>query len=181
MSRLSATETALADRLRQEALAARPAFSEDLHARLCAALRSCPAGMARPRPAARSRWFRAAPVAAAVCLLLVVGVTWIVMKNRPDAGLGSANSVAHRTVPGVGNAHRKADARSMNAMVSRMSTNFDGIVDLAVRGPRRFYLDRNLRLALQTPMVRVPVDVISSLLSITPQKRPRPASPAGPS
>ena len=50
-----------------------------------------------------------------------------------------------------------------------MSTNFDGIVGLAVRGPRRFYLDRNLRLALQTPLVRVPVDVISSLLSITPQ------------
>ena len=80
---------------------------------------------------------------------------------------------------GSGNAHRKTDAQSMGAFVNQMSTNFDGFVDMAVHGPRRFYLDRSLRIALQTPVVRVPFDVISSLLSMTPSKRPRPVAPAG--
>ncbi len=63
----------------------------------------------------------------------------------------------------------------MTELVGRVSTKFDGIVNLAVKAPRRLYLDRNLRLALQTPVVRVPMDVLSSLLSMTSQKHPRPA------
>ena len=63
----------------------------------------------------------------------------------------------------------------MTELVDQVSTKFDGIVGLAVESPRRFYLDRNVRLALQTPLIRVPVDVVSSLLSMTSQKHPRPA------
>ncbi len=103
MSKLSVKETAVADRFRQEALAARPAFSEDLHARLCTALRSCGDDAARPRPLPSGRFFRSvAPAAAAVCLLLAIGVTWIVIKSRPDAGLagsgsaGNSSDIAHR-------------------------------------------------------------------------------------
>ncbi len=66
----------------------------------------------------------------------------------------------------------------MAELVDRVSTKFDGIVDLAVGAPRWFYLDRNLRLALQTPLVRVPVDVVSSLLSMG-SKHPRPAPSTG--
>jgi hypothetical protein len=183
MSKLSLKETAIADRFRQEALAARPAFSEDLHARLCAALPSCgdDAARLRPRPSAGGRWFREAAAMVAVCLLLAIGATWIAIKTRPDAGpagsgaAGNSSYVAHHG----GSAPRKADVRSMAELVGRMSTKVDGMVDLAVKAPRRFYLERNLRLALQTPVVRVPVDVVSSLLSMGSQKRPRPASSAG--
>ena len=67
----------------------------------------------------------------------------------------------------------------MTALVDQVSTQLDGFVDLAVQAPRRLYLDRSLRLALQTPVVRVPADVISSLLSMPLPKRPRPASAGG--
>jgi hypothetical protein len=180
MFKLSVKETAMADRLRQEALGARPAFSEDLHARLCGALRSCQTDTVRPRPSAGNRWLRGATVAAAACLLLAIGVTWMATKTSPDAGsagsgsAGNAGYLARRGVPVVGDAHRKADVRSMTELVGRMSTKFDGFVDLAVKAPRQYYLERNLRLALQTPVVRVPVDILSSLLSMGSQKHPRP-------
>jgi hypothetical protein len=184
MSKLPAKETALADRLRQEALTARPAFSEDRHARLCAAVRCCPAEAVRPLPTAGSRWTGWASLAAAACLLLAVGATWMLMRAGPQdrAGGGSSGGAAyaaHRGASGPAGARRKADMRSMNALVDQVSTKFDGFVDLAVQGPWRFYLDRGLRAALQTPVVRVPVDVVSSLLSMTPQKRPRPSPAAG--
>jgi hypothetical protein len=184
MFKLSAKETAMAERLRQEALAVRPAFSEDLHARLCAALQSCPADAARPRPSASGRWFRWAPAAAAAAgLLLAVGVTWIATKTQPDAGpagsgsAGNSDYLALRGTPGLGKAHRKADVRSMTELVGQMSSKFDGFVDSAVKAPRRYYLDRNLRLALQMPVVRVPMDIVSSLLSMGSQKHPRPVPP----
>jgi hypothetical protein len=177
MSKLPATETTLADRLRQEALAMRPAFSEDLHARLCAAVRSCPVEAVRPLVAAGGRWTGWASLAAAGCLLLAVGATWMLTRTGPQAGAGAY--AARRGATGPGNAHRKADVQSVTALVDQVSTKFDGFVDLAVHGPRRFYLDRSLRTALQTGVVRVPVDVVSSLLSMTPHKHPRPSSPAG--
>jgi hypothetical protein len=118
-----------------------------------------------------------------VCLLLALGGTWMMFKTGSGAaGSGSSGSaayLAHRGAAGSGNVHRKTDAQSMGAFVNQMSTNFDGFVDMAVHGPRRFYLDRSLRIALQTPVVRVPFDVISSLLSMPPSKRPRPVAPAG--
>ena len=133
-----------------------------------------------PAPSAGGRWFRGAAAVVAVCLLLAIGATWIAIKTRPDAGpagsgaAGNSSYVAHHG----GSVPRKADVRSMAELVGRMSTKVDGMVDLAVKAPRRFYLERNLRLALQTPVVRVPVDVVSSLLSMGSQKRPRPASSA---
>jgi hypothetical protein len=184
MSKLSAKEMAIAERFRQEALAVRPAFSEDVHARLCAALQSCQTDAARLRPPAHGRWFGWASAAAAACLVLAIGTTWIAIKARPGAGVagsgsaGGAGYLAHRGAPGVGGSHRKGDVRSMTELVGQMSTKFDGMVDLAVKAPRRYYLDRNLRLAMQTPVVRVPWDIVSSLLSMGSQKHPRTARPA---
>jgi hypothetical protein len=179
MSKLSAKETAIAERFRQEALAVRPAFSEDLHARLCAVLQTCQTDAVRLRSPASRRWFHWASAAAAACLLLAISTTWIAIKTTPGAGsAGDANYLAHRDAPGVGGAHRKADVRSMTELVGQMSTKFDGMVDLAVKAPRRYYVDRNLRIALQTPVVRVPLDIVSSLLSMGSQKHPRPVQPA---
>ena len=187
MFRVSAKETALADRLRQEALASRPVFSEALHVRLCGALRQCQADAPRPRqrPPAIERFVRWAPAVAAACLLIAVCASWIAIKVRPEAGsdvsglTDSSGLVARNTAPSLPKAPRKIDVRSMTKLVGQVTAQFDGMVNLAVTGPRRIYLDRNLRIALETPMVRVPLDVVSSLLSMGSQKHPQHLPPAG--
>jgi len=181
MFRVSTKETALADRLRQEALALRPAFSEALHARLCGALRECQSDAPRPhqRPSASDRFFRWAPAVVAACLLIAVCASWIAMKVRPEAGSDSAGLVALNTGPSLPKAQRKIDVRSMSKLVNQVTAQFDGMVNLAVTSPQRLYVDRNLRMALKTPMVRVPLDVVSSLLSMGSQKRPPHVPPAG--
>ena len=58
MSRITQDEKAVAARLRQEFAASRPAFSDDLHDRLCEALRQQRADAAAWRGRRFLRWAR---------------------------------------------------------------------------------------------------------------------------
>jgi len=180
MSRTLPNEQAIADRLRQEALAARPAFSEDLHARLCQSIRQCRAEAPQPQPRASisGRLLRWASVAAAACLMIVLLAGLMSTKTAPNAGsAGGSAEVARMGIGGVANAPQKVDVREMRELVEQLTARVDGAVHFAVKAPRWACLDRNVRRALGTPLVSVPCDVLSSLLSMPPPKHPR--VPAG--
>jgi hypothetical protein len=158
-------EQCVADRLRREIGQSRPAFSEELHARLSRALRQDQANklsLPTTRPAARrlSRW---ASLLAATCLLVAVCAAWQAMHAARDAGPG-APALATRRKPGLG---------SMSELAHRAVAKTDAVVNAAVKAHRWAGLDQDVRSLLKTPVARLPFDVVSSLLSVQRQKDSR--------
>lgn len=90
-------QKALADRLKREAEASRPAFSETLHARICRALQQRKATVYR-HPAtlwSRRRWVFAAVAAACLVGTLLV-VRQVVHSPRPQPG---PSEIVHQPRP----------------------------------------------------------------------------------
>jgi len=97
-------EQQLIDRLRREATASRPAFSEQLHRRICAAIEQASAQPAAPRAHQGSsslgrRLLFSAAAAAAACILLL-GVATILHWNRPSPTPGAEDGVPVAEQPG---------------------------------------------------------------------------------
>ena len=169
MSKITKKEKAVADRLRREIGGSRPALSEELHARLCRAVwqhqaDSTPLPVRRPTA---NRFFRWALLAAAACLLAAIGITWQAMHAVRDAGL-DAPALASRPKAGLGN---------MAELVGRVAAKTDAMMDAAVKAPRWAYLEQDARSVLEMPAVRLPFDVVSSLLSVPRKDRPRGPAP----
>jgi hypothetical protein len=166
---MSFNDKLLAERLRQEAMQSRPAFSEALHARVLHAVQTGPAEE-RPLPRrAASGWRlrRMLPAAAAVCLLMAVGVGWRVL--RPTAPPpGGGQQVAHRAAPSHGDpaiAMTTLPASDVDALAELADQATDGLgtlVDAAVVSQQSAYLDHDVRLAAEILMDRLPLDLTAS-------------------
>ncbi len=91
-SMLPDNENVLSDRLKNEAEASRPEFSESLHARICEAVRSGEVSPRR-RAATRSRRPPAYACVAAACLAVVSVVAWQLAGPRTPEPGGTALTV----------------------------------------------------------------------------------------
>jgi hypothetical protein len=151
MSKITQGEKAVAARLRREFAASRPAFSEGLHDRLCEAIRRQPAAGTTRRAQRVSRW---ALVAAAACLLIAASVAWRGIGRLRDS---RARAVARAPRAGMGR---------MTGLAGTLAAKTGAAVDAAVQAQRWAYLDQDARTALKMPVARLPLDVVSSLLSV---------------
>jgi hypothetical protein len=151
MARISHQEKAVAARLRREFAASRPAFSEDLHGRLREAIRRQRAGGAKRRGHRVSPW---ALVAAAACLLIAASAAWQAIGRLHDSG---ARRIAGVQRPGMGR---------MTGLADNAVAKTGAAVDAAAKAQRWAYLDQDARTVLQMPAARLPLDVVSSLLSV---------------
>jgi hypothetical protein len=153
MSKITQGEKAVAARLRREFAASRPAFSEGLHDRLCEVIRRQPAGGATRRAHRVSRWALVA-AAAAACLLIAASVAWRGIGRLRDSRV---RAVARAPRAGMGR---------MTGLAGTVAAKTGAVVDAAVRAQRWAYLDQDARTALKMPVARLPLDVVSSLLSV---------------
>ncbi len=175
-SDLSDEERVLADRLRREAEACRPEFSEDLHQRLCSEIRRREAMKPAVAPAPVSGWLRRhglATALAAAGVLVATVVVWQSIKGDglPPGGVdpslaGSDLPVPPLPAPDV--THPTTDTPAELAMVSdlaNLATEEIGIlVESTVTQPRWASLDQNTKLALEALNNRVPLDAVASLV-----------------
>lgn len=153
---------ALADRLRQEAGQARPAFSESLHARICRSVEE--ADMAEPsRPTARPRLVRVG-LAAAVAATLAVGVFSIIGQGiapnpvTPNPGsLVNNGATSNGTTdydivePEPDEAFQAPTDVPVNAVV-----DLGLLVDSTLTNQRWAYLDHDARLAATLLLDQLP-------------------------
>ena len=149
-------EQRLANRLRREAQATRPAFSEALHARVCAALE-------RPRAAPRRRPVASrlpnAWLSAAIAVLLAVGawlgVAWL--RNSPSTGPGPDESVIAL--------HEGQDATVDPDVITeptgQVAEHLGLLVDETVTAGQWAYLDHDAALAVRLLIDQLPFDAES--------------------
>jgi hypothetical protein len=169
MSKITKKEKAVADRLRREISGSRPALSEELHARLCRAVLQQQADRS-PLPVRRpnaNRFFRWASLAAAACLLAAIGIAWQARHAVRDTRL-DAPALASRPKAGLGN---------MAELAGRVAAKTDAMMDAAVKAQRWAALEQDARSVWEMPSVRLPFDVVSSLLSVPRKERTREPSP----
>jgi hypothetical protein len=172
------TERALAGRLREEALKARPEFSESLHARVQAAVREArleheeARRQARPRTIAL-RWALAAAVAAG--LLVAAAIGWHVVRGprvgpSPQDLAQDDRPVPDRPYPPpealdpVAEGLAAADA-ARGAMVL-----LDQWAEETMVARPWADLDHDARLALNLLVERIPLDAIASLAAVENRK-----------
>jgi hypothetical protein len=149
-------EQRLAERLKREAEAARPAFSEALHARICQALKRCEAA-AQPR--AVTPWWRSVwlPVAIAAALLASVPLAawWL---NRP---FGPGGGPAERGALPTEITGPAADPDMITGPTARTAEHVGLLVESTVSAGQWAYLDHDARLAIQLLVDQLPLDVAS--------------------
>jgi hypothetical protein len=166
---MSKKEKAVGDRLRREIAGSYPEFSQGLHTRLCRAVQQYRAERA-PLPVRRpaTNWLlRWASFAAATCLVAVIGITWQVMHPVRDAGAGA---------PALTN-DRRPSLANFTELAGHVTAKTDAMMDVAVKAQRWAYLDEDARSVSQMPAVRLPFDVITSLLSVQRKDHARGPSP----
>jgi hypothetical protein len=149
-------EERLADRLRREAQATRPAFSEALHARICQAVKRCEPPV--PRRATpwwlRSRWL---PVAIAAMLLVSISlVTWLLNRSTgPAPRLREPGGAVAQTPDPV------ADAEMITRRTADTAKEVGMLVDSTLSTGQWAYLDHDARVAVQLLINQFPLDVAS--------------------
>lgn len=152
----------LADRLKHEAEASRPAFSETLHARIVQTLEQASQQHETqpPPPPARSWWREPwlLTVAAAVCLVITSLAAWrlaVWSGPRPDpiGGAAVVPSTPDDSVPAL-----DALVEMPDGTARRVGT----YVDLELRDRRWAYLDHDARLAAELLMDQLPLDLLAS-------------------
>jgi len=159
-------EQRLAERLRREAEAERPAFSEALHRRIVGTL---PTTTARPRPGGAGRrsprrWLVAALVAGAV-----VGAALVLSRaldhraqgpTAPDetavAPPESAPENVPRPHPG---AAEQAGLGPLGAVAGGSAADIDRLVDATLVKSKWAYLDHDARLAASLMLDQIPLDL----------------------
>jgi hypothetical protein len=146
-------ETALAQRLRGEAHASRPEFSEQLHARICAAIR-----MHRPRSQAPRktsltlrRWACAAATAAcAAGVVLAAGRAFWRADPRHDLTDRAVAAVEPSAPP------------DLEALASGTAQRWGALVDAAWTTSQWAYLDHDARLAANLLLDQLPLELAAS-------------------
>jgi hypothetical protein len=149
-------EQRLADRLKREARATRPAFSEALHARICRAVSdSGPAARRRPSTSPwRHRWLL---LAAAAALLLSVSLVawWLAPPSAsPTRSPGAKVAFVEPHEPTV-------DPEMITGPTGEMAEEFGKLVDSTLETGQWAYLDHDARVAAQFLMDQLPIDVAS--------------------
>jgi hypothetical protein len=177
-SNSSGEEQALADRLRREAAACRPEFSEFLHRELCCAVRRCEAAKASADPVPASGWLlrhRIATAIAAVGVLAAAVIAWQVVTVVDDSAprhavnpslAGSVAPVRPASAPEV--VHEAVDSPTELEMVGtladRATEEIGILVESTVTQRHWTYLDQNAKLAFEALNNRVPLDAVASLV-----------------
>jgi len=148
----------LADRLKHEAEASRPAFSEALHGRIVEAIRQCESQP--PSAAARSWWRqpRLLAVAAAVCLAITSLAVW---RLAVRSGPGPEPTDETAEVPPVPD----DPVPALDALVETpdgTARRVGAILDGELTDRRWAYLDQDARLAAELLMDQLPLDLLAS-------------------
>jgi len=162
----------LAERLRREAAAERPAFSETLHRRIIA-------GVARrdirPRPTAARRlgprtWLTAALVAS-VAVAATIAVSWYVDRGISDPAVPQETVVV--TPSHVSPEHISPDPQPseqpeldpldaelyrLEVVASVTAQSVGSLVDATLRESQWAYLDHDARLAADMMLAQIPLD-----------------------
>jgi len=151
-------EKTLADRLRREARATCPAFSETLHAQIVRAVRQ--QGAQSRRPPGKSWWQRrwAVAVAAAACLAITSLAVWrlaVWETPIPDPVEGTA------LVPSTPD----DSAPALDALVELPDGTAEGLgsaIDSALADQRWAYLDHDARIAAGLLLDQLPLDMLAA-------------------
>jgi hypothetical protein len=149
-------ERRLADRLKREAQATRPAFSEALHVRICEALKQCEAPV---RQGIVTWWLRTGwwPVAIAATLLVSVSlVAWWL--GRPPGPEARSREVV--TIP-IESPDPVADPGMITGPTARTAEHVGMLVDSTVSAGQWAYLDHDARVAFRLLMDQLALDVAS--------------------
>jgi hypothetical protein len=177
-SRSSGKEQILADRLRREAAAGRPEFSETLHRQLCRAVRRCQAAQSVADPVPVSSGRLRYGIVAAMAAAGVLAATVIVWRAIPHGGApvrGANPSLAKAATPVP---PRVASAPQETRESAETLTELEMLGDLADRATQEIgilvestvterpwdYLDQKSRLAVEALNNRVPLDAVASLV-----------------
>ena len=171
-------EQVLADRLRREAAAGRPEFSETLHQQLCCAIRRCEATKPAAAPNLVSGRLLRHGVVAAIAALVVLAVSvtaWRAIKDDHAPGSAVNPSLAR---PGGPVRPLPAPAPEGAQVAADAPVDLDIVSDLADHDPEEIgtwvkstvtqqywgYLDQKSKLALEAVNNRVPLDAVASLV-----------------
>jgi hypothetical protein len=174
-------EQSLADRLRREASADRPEFSEGLHRRMCAAMEMHPAeAAALVQRADRRRRFRlvsaAAAAAALVVAMLVTWQTFFVGRGiEPVAKVPVPTAAPDReSAPGsrAGVPPDDRDLAAIGELAEEASQQIVVLMEQTAEWPQFARLDYGATRAFRELSDRVPLDALVALaLAETPAER----------
>ena len=175
-----ADEKAMAARLRQEDLDARPPFSEELHGRICRAIQLCRAGESRvhQRREASRRAFRwLACVAAAACVVAVAAWIWNTRGPSKDRSLPEDGAIAqHAPVeppqPGANHSASEVDLSAVTGLSGRVSARIPVLVDSSLASHQWAYLDHDARLTMEMLADRIPLGLASAAPRPEPEAIP---------
>jgi hypothetical protein len=150
-------ERALAERLKGEAQASRPAFSEDLHARICGAVRAGQAGPDRPRDAlaGRARWAYVA--LAAACLVGAAALAW----RLTTPAVSPANAPDTAKLP-AGPSSPPTDLETLTGIPDRTAEHVGALVESTLANQQWAYLDHDARLAADMLLDQFPLEIASA-------------------
>ena len=151
-------EKTLADRLRREAQATCPAFSERLHAQIVRAVRE--RGGAQSLPPGKSSWQRswAIAVAAAACLAITSLAAWrLAVWEAPIPDPVEGTALVPSTPDDL--------APALDALVEMPDGTAQGLgsaIDSALADQRWAYLDHDARVAAGLLLDQLPLDMLAA-------------------
>jgi len=170
-SDLPANEQVLADRLRQEAAADRPEFSESLHQQICQAVRNCDETKPSPDVVPSSRWPIRRTIATAIAASALLAATLIIWQTTTDDTIphhaentsptGLRDS-AHLQPYAIINA--TTEMETVVALADMATEQIGILVESAVTQRHWDYLDENASLAYEALNNSVPLDAVASLV-----------------
>jgi hypothetical protein len=154
--------TTLAERLRAEACESRPAFSEELHARICDGVWQCGVPGTSQRVFGRSVGLAAVASAAALLLAAAVlhGPSW--QPARPGAGKASGAAASRPASPTVSTepAGSESGFELVTDLTDRAIEHFESLFDAADAAGQWAYLDHGAPLALESLSERLPINLV---------------------
>jgi hypothetical protein len=158
-NRIGEQERELAERLRREAEASRPAFSEALHSRFVEAIRehAGQAGVERrvARPWRRPAYLGVVAACAAACLVVA---TLVVLRRAESPGLTSGTptttALAHPSPDPLAGLDALADVSNLAA------TDVGALVDSTLARKQWAYLDHDARAATEMLLDNLPLKML---------------------
>jgi hypothetical protein len=168
-------EQRLGERLRREAAESRPAFSEDLHARMVRAVRRSGARKMQPAGELAASWCSMRRVRLAVagaCLVAAAAIGWQWMRMaRPPADLHTPsprNEIAAPAAGGPDDLTRGLAA--VSELGDRMANQVDRMLASGVVLENVAYLNDDARRAVRGLVAPLPVD-FASVDGLSPEDR----------
>lgn len=163
-SRSSDGEKRLADRLKREASATRPAFSENLHARICQALQRCeaPASLRPKRRRLPRRWVLVA--VAATLLVSACLAAWRLFRPPGPAWRPIDTDIVVVDVPdpaGDPDVSPVVDPEMITGPAGDAAEQVVMLVDSTLSTGQWAYLDHDARVAVELLVGQLPFDVES--------------------